>query len=178
MKTVDPAKLPEGHLARVGLHRIRAIVAEQIAFTLADIGPERLAWLRRLPLRWTAHDLGVVHSTPDSAWSTVATDAPDDTLVGTYAALATTRVVFGHIHRPFVRRLPSLVVANSGCLSLSYDGDPRASYAIVDEHGIAIRRVEYDVAREASALVSAGIPYATWMAETLTKASYVEPPDA
>src|SRR5687768_8026381 len=49
------------YLAAVGLHRMRTIVAEQIAFTLEDIGPQRLAWLRGLPLRWTAHDLAVVH---------------------------------------------------------------------------------------------------------------------
>jgi len=45
-----------------------------------------------------------------------------------------------------------LLLANSGCLSLSHDGDPRAAYAVVDPDGIEIRRVEYDVEREALAL--------------------------
>jgi len=94
----------------------------------------------------------------------------------TYTPLATRYVVYGHIHRPFVRRLPGRVVANSGCLSLSYDGDPRASYAVVDEDAVAIKRVEYDVDREARALVSAGFPCSAWFAEMLRTAVYVVPP--
>jgi hypothetical protein len=166
----------DAYLAGVGLNRMREIVAEQIAFNLAELGTDRLAWLRALPLRWSAHDLTVVHSTPDSAWPIVPIDAPDDLLVRTYRPLATRNVVYGHIHQPFVRRLPGLVVANSGCLSLSYDGDPRAGYAVVEDEGLEIRRVEYDVERETRQLISSGFPYAEWMAEILRKASYVDPP--
>ena len=166
----------DDYLAGADLHRMRAIVAEQISFTLGDIGADRLAWLRALPLRWAADDIAVVHSTPDSAWPNVPADAPDDELERTYTPLGTPHVVYGHIHRPFVRRLPSLVVANSGCLSLSYDGDPRASYAVVDEDAVAIRRVEYDVDREARAIVSAGFPYGAWFAEMLRTAVYIAPP--
>jgi diadenosine tetraphosphatase ApaH/serine/threonine PP2A family protein phosphatase len=35
-------------------------------------------------------------------------------------------------------------VANTGSVSLSYDGDPRASYLIVDGKDITFRRVDYD----------------------------------
>jgi putative phosphoesterase len=166
----------ENYLAAVGLESMRAIVAEQIAFTLADLGPDRLDWLRALPLRWTAHDLAVVHSTPSSAWSIVAANAPDEELVRAYGPLASRRVVFGHIHQPFVRQLPGFLLANSGCLSLSYDGDPRAAYALVGPDGIEIRRVEYDVEREGRALVCSGFPHAAWMAEMLRTARYIPPP--
>jgi len=165
------------YLANVGLHRMREIVAEQIAFNLAELGPDRLAWLRDLPLRWSGHDLAVVHANPDDAWSITPADAPDEQLVSTYAPLAQARVVYGHIHRPFVRRLPGFILANSGCLSLSYDGDPRAAYAVVDDDGIQVRRVAYDIEREAAALVDSGLPYARWMAEILRKAAYIPPPD-
>ena len=167
----------DSYLASVGLDSMRGIVAEQMAFTLSQIGSGRLAWLRALPLRWAAHDLAVVHSTPDSAWSVVAVDAPDEELLGIYAPLESGRVVFGHIHQPFVRQLPGFLVANSGCLSLSYDGDPRAAYALVDPDGIEIRRVEYDVEREARALTGSGLPHAAWMAEMLRAARYIAPPE-
>jgi diadenosine tetraphosphatase ApaH/serine/threonine PP2A family protein phosphatase len=85
--------------------------------------------------------------------------------------------VYGHIHQSFVRPLPGFVLANSGCLSLSYDGDPRAAYAVVDDDGIAIRRVEYDIEREAAALAASHFPYARWMAAILRKAAYIPPPD-
>jgi putative phosphoesterase len=164
------------YLANVGLHRMREIVAQQIAFTLADLGPDRLAWLCELPLRWTDQELAVVHSRPDDAWSITPADAPDEEMSRTYGPLASPCVVYGHIHRPFVRQLPGFVLGNSGCLSLSYDGDPRASYVLVDQGAIQIRRVEYDIEREARELVITGFPYAAWMAEILRKASYVDPP--
>jgi putative phosphoesterase len=165
------------YLASVGLHRMRQIVAEQIAFNLAEIGPDRLAWLRDLPRRWTGHALAVVHANPEDAWSITPADAPDEQLVSTYGPLACPRVVYGHIHQSFVRPLPGFVLANSGCLSLSYDGDPRAAYAVVDDDGIAIRRVEYDIEREAAALAASHFPYARWMAAILRKAAYIPPPD-
>lgn len=171
----DPDKA-DAYLAGVGLNAMRGIVAEQTAFTVAELGPDRLAWLCSLPLRWTAHDLAVVHSTPDSVWSIVAANASDEELARTYEPLASRRVVYGHIHQPFVRQLPGFLLANSGCLSLSYDGDPRAAYVLVDPDGIDIRRVEYDVEREARALVSSGFPHAAWMAEMLRAAKYVPPP--
>jgi predicted phosphodiesterase len=107
----------------------------------------------------------------------VAAHGPDEELARTYAPLASPRVVYGHIHQPFVRQLPGFLLANSGCLSLSYDGDSRAGYALVDPDGIEIRRVDYDVEREARALVSSGFPYAPWMAEMLRTAKYIPPPD-
>jgi putative phosphoesterase len=170
----DPGKT-DAYLAGAGLDRMREIVAEQTAFTLAELGTDRLAWLRGHPLCWTAHDLAVVHSTPDSVWSIVPASGPDEALVRTYQPLASKRVVYGHIHQPFVRQLPGLLLANSGCLSLSYDGDPRAAYAVVDPDGIVIRRVDYDIEREARALVSSGFPSASWMAEILRAARYIPP---
>jgi diadenosine tetraphosphatase ApaH/serine/threonine PP2A family protein phosphatase len=86
-------------------------------------------------------------------------------------------VVYGHIHTPFVRRLPEFILANSGCLSFSYDGDPRAGHAVVDDDRIEIRRVEYDIEREAAALVESRFPYALWMAAMLRQARYIPPPD-
>ena len=41
-----------------------------------------------------------------------------------------------------------MMVANTGSVSLSYDGDRRAAYLLLDESKAAIRRVEYDVDRE------------------------------
>jgi putative phosphoesterase len=172
----DPDKA-DRYLASVGLHSMRGIVRQQFDFTVAALGPERLAWLHALPIRWQGHDLTVVHASPDDVWRSPGPEATDEELVRAYGVLGTARVVYGHIHRPFVRRLPSFILANSGCLSLSYDGDPRAAYAVVDDDGIEIRRVEYDIEREARAMVDAGFPDAAWMSEILRKAQYVPPPE-
>jgi putative phosphoesterase len=160
------------------LQRVREIVSDHVAATLDAIGTERLTWLRGLPMRWSRDGLTVVHAGPDDPWRSPSADASDEDLLNTYGPLGTARVVYGHIHRAFVRRLPSVTVANSGSVSLSYDGDPRSAYAVVDDDRIVIRRVEYDIECEASSLIEMHYPHATWIGEMLRKAAFVPPPAA
>src|SRR5262245_45413760 len=98
----------------------------EVARLTADmIGPARLDWLRALPYRWSGDGVTVVHASPDSLWRSPSVESPDEDVIGTYAGLGAEVVVYGHIHRPYVRTLAGLTVANSGSVSLSYDGDPR-----------------------------------------------------
>jgi hypothetical protein len=61
-------------------------------------------------------------------------------------------------------------------VSLSYDGDPRAAYAIVDDGQITIRRVEYDIEREVAAIFERHSPDAEWLADMLRRATPLPPP--
>jgi len=153
-----------------------AMIAETIPATIRAIGDDRLHWLRSLPSEFAAHDLAVVHASPGDVWRSPLANASDDELARTFEPLACRRVVYGHIHQPFVRRLPNLTVVNSGSVSLSYDGDPRAAYALVDDDTVTIRRVEYDVDEEIARLAAAGDPYADWTARVLRAARFVPLP--
>jgi predicted phosphodiesterase len=57
----------------------------------------------------------------------------------------------GHTHIPFVRKVKSTLIVNAGAAGLPFDGDQRASFAVIDmdEHGARaeIVRVPYDLAR-------------------------------
>jgi putative phosphoesterase len=125
---------------------------EMVPVTLEKIGEERLRWLATLPFRQSVEDVTVLHAGPDDLWRAPLDKASDAELQTTYASLGSPIVVYGHIHRPYVRRLESSTVANTGSLSLSYDGDPRASYLVVDGQDISIRRVEYERESEANEL--------------------------
>jgi hypothetical protein len=70
----------------------------------------------------------------------------------------------------------AFTLANAGSVSLSYDGDPRAAYAVVSDETIAIRRVEYDIKCEVRALFEARDPDAPWIAAMLRTGTYVPPP--
>jgi putative phosphoesterase len=141
--------------------------------TLEAIGDERLAWLRTLPLRWSGHDVTVVHAVPDDAWRVVSANAPDEDMERVYGVLRSTRVLYGHIHLPFVRRLATFTLVNTGAVSLSFDGDTRAAYALVDDDRIEIRRVEYDIEEEIRLLLRSDDPFAQSTAETLRTGRYV-----
>jgi hypothetical protein len=58
-------------------------------------------------------------------------------------------------------------------VSLSFDGDRRAAYALVDDDRIEIRRVEYDVEEEIRLLLRSDDPFAQSTAETLRTGRYV-----
>jgi putative phosphoesterase len=165
------------HLRAPTLQRLREIALRHVSATVDAIGTERLGWLRGLPLRWSDHDLTVVHASPDDRWRAPSADATDEELATTYGPLSTRRVVYGHIHRAYVRRLPLFTLANSGSVSLSLDGDPRSAYVLVDDHQITIRRVEYDIEREVTMLFETRYPYATWIADMLRAGTALPPPD-
>ncbi len=148
-------------------------IGEMAAWMRDELGAERLAWHDRLPMVRVQDSLALVHASPDSTWRSPAADATDEEMTRVYGSMGSPLVVYGHIHRPFVRRVGDLTVANSGTVGMSYDGDPRASYLLVDHGRTEIRRVEYDVDAEVSALLTSRMPHAEWAARSLRTAGPV-----
>jgi predicted phosphodiesterase len=140
----------------------RSIVMEIANAAREALGEERIAWLRALPRVYEHEMFTLFHASRESLWRPLADDDP-----GTPGRL----VVYGHIHKPFVRG----GVINTGSVSLAYDGDPRASYLLIDNGAPAIRRVEYDVAKESKALVDRGVPRAEWIAAMLASGRFIMP---
>lgn len=145
----------------------RGFVAQAAARSREMLGPERVAWLTRRPMEWRDEGVAVVHAVPGDCWAVITHDASDDRLRQTYGSLGVPIAVYGHIHHPYVRRLDGLTVVNSGSLSLSLDGDVRATYVVIDGGRIEHRRVAYDVERVAVDLLKTGYPnaeaYAAWL---------------
>src|SRR5579863_7500894 len=148
-----------------GLPQLKALfdtIGEMAAYSREAMGSERLAWLRTLPRTVVHESFALVHATPDTTWRSPMDGAADGDLEAAYGALGRPLVVYGHIHRPYVRRCSGVAVANSGSVGQPHDGDRRASYLLMDDGEVAIRRVEYDVERELRALRSSGLPHAEW----------------
>jgi hypothetical protein len=74
-----------------------------------------------------------MHASPTTVEEAPPVEATDEQLVATYGGLEARLVVYGHLHRPFVRRIGSLTVANSGSVGWPVDGDWRPSYLLIDE---------------------------------------------
>jgi predicted phosphodiesterase len=116
-----------------------------------------------------------MHAAPGNLWEAPMPDAEDDALRSTYGGLEAGLVVYGHIHRPFVRIMRGLTVANSGSVGLPYDGDRRLSYLLIEEGVPAVRRVAYDLEREAHDLADSGHPLGAWLAEVQRKGRFSPP---
>jgi len=147
------------------------VIEEMAAATREALGEERLAWLRALPPTQIHSPLALVHASPNILWHAPAPEAEDAVLESTYSPLRQPIAVYAHIHRSYIRYVSEMLVVNTGSVSLSYDGDRRASYLLLDDATPTIRRVDYDLNQELKALSTSGLPHADWIARTLEAAS-------
>jgi predicted phosphodiesterase len=154
-----PDELQRQLQAAPRLRSLLMLLFEQYAPVTRDLlGEERLQWLRRLPAEHRRDGVLVLHAAPGNLWRAPMPDAAYGELVQTYGPLRARLVVYGHIHRPYVRSLEDMIVANSGSVGLPWDGDPRASYLVAGEDEVEIVRVAYDVEREVAAVLRSGYP--------------------
>ncbi len=152
------------------------------------IGDERLDWLRRLPaerrVRLEDTLVLVCHGSPGSQTQGFD-EALDPSVTIERAARTDARIIAcGHTHLPGVRDLGFKLIVNDGSAGYVFDGDPTASWALVDlepatdEDGGAlprteIRRAEFDVMAVANAISTRGLPGDVYRAATVRTGRFV-----
>ena len=152
-----------------------SMIEQMAQVTRELLGEDRLAWLRTLPQEQSHGAIALVHASPESRWRAPLPETSDQEMELIYGALGQPIIVYAHIHRPYIRRMATRIVANSGSVGLPYDGDRRAAYLVVDESGPVIHRVEYDIEKEVKALSQSRIPHTEWIARTLLSGSFQMP---
>lgn len=122
---------------------------------------QRLKFLARLPVsayfRVEQLNLFLIHATPRDAMDEYLTDDPEawkQRLDGINADF----VCVGHSHLPFHLDLGAIQVINPGSVGQPRDGDWRASYAIIEDGQVQLKRVEYDLDACLQQISSSGIP--------------------
>jgi putative phosphoesterase len=173
----DDAGLKRMQATAPKLGPLLRIIEQCASATRKLIGDERLQRLKSLPSEFRSDELVLLHAGPGDLWKAPMDNADDGALEQAYAVLQASTVVYGHIHRPFVRKLRSFTVCNSGSVGMPYDGDPRASYLLLEQGQATIRRIEYDINKELESLLRSTYPFKEWLAEVRRRASYVPPPD-
>jgi putative phosphoesterase len=118
------------------------------------LGPELVDRLAALPASHRDGDVLFCHGAPESDMDSFLPDPSehdDELLAGVEARC----VVFGHTHLPVDRRRDGVHLVNPGSVGLPFDGDARASWAVLHEDGsVERRRVPYDIAAAADALLA------------------------
>ncbi len=89
----------------------------------------------------------------------------DDALLRKVRDLAKKHIIIilcGHSHQPFMRFAGGSIFINPGSVGRPFDGDPRASYAVlsIKKHKVEVDffRIDYDVEKAAINQVEAGLP--------------------
>jgi predicted phosphodiesterase len=146
-------------------------------WTRAAIAPATAAWLRALPERHTERGSELVHGSPrEPIWEYVTSAS---VARANLALLGSRLGLHGHTHMPAawldeggrielvrpgrgealeLRGRPALV--NPGSVGQPRDGDPHASYAVLDPEAGTVRwhRVAYDIAAVQGAMRELGLP--------------------
>jgi putative phosphoesterase len=140
-----------------------------------ELGDERLGWLRRLASerRIMLEDTMVLacHASPGS--QTQGFDAQlDPSVVLERVSRTDARVICcGHTHLPDVRDLGWKLIVNDGSAGYVFDGDPTASWALVEIDGSTvtadIRRTEFDALTVSNAISARGLPGDVYRAATV-----------
>ena len=155
---------------------IQVLFDEYAPVTLELLGDERVDWLHSLPAEHRVEELVVTHAAPGDLWRAPVPEAEDQELEETYAGLGPGAVAYGHVHRPYSRRVSGeLVVANAGSVAMPWDGDPRASYLLVEDGEPRVVRVEYDVEREAALIEGSAHPDTARLAEMRRRGRFLPP---
>ncbi|MCB2227010.1 MAG: metallophosphatase family protein [Desulfarculaceae bacterium] len=113
-----------------------------------------------LRLETPAGDLLAAHGSPDSVREYVFPDHPKARLSAWLEKSGARILCLGHTHQPFMRRVGGGLVLNPGSVGKSKDGDPRASYALIEfgpEPRAQIVRLPWDIETEARLLIGAGL---------------------
>lgn len=141
-----------------------------------ELGDERLDWLRRLPaerrVRVEADTLVLAcHASPGSQTAGFDADLDPSAVLERMMRTDARIVACGHTHSPEVRDFGWRMIVNDGSAGYVFDGDPRASWALVTLDGDAataeIQRTEYDVMSVANAISARGLPGDVYRAATV-----------
>jgi putative phosphoesterase len=121
------------------------------------------AWLRSLgqedSLYLEGHQLYVTHGAPsDPLFKGVKPDADPDYLSLEFSTVYSDYIVLGHTHLPMVLQgvVEGATVINPGSVGFPMDGDPKASYCLMDTENGAVhpRRIPYEIERTLADLSS------------------------
>jgi putative phosphoesterase len=102
------------------------------------------------------------HGSPESNEEALNDETPQERLRDLAHKAHANIILCGHSHQPFMRFAGGSIFVNPGSVGRPFDGDPRASYAVlsIKKHKVEVDffRIEYDFEKAAAAQRAAGLP--------------------
>jgi len=102
------------------------------------------------------------HGSPESIEEPLTDDTPQERLKELAHKAHVNLILCGHSHEPFMRFAGGSIFINPGSVGRMFDGDPRASYAVlsIKTHKVEVDfyRIGYDIEKAAAAQSAAGLP--------------------
>ena len=172
-------------IGKLSLEAFNVYASTAVEWTKTQLSPEHVGYFGGLPLRFEHEGFTVVHGSPrDPVWEYVVSPA---SATISFQHFDTPACLVGHSHIPFVCRPRDAsavflefpldepvelnndrVIVNPGGVGQPRDGDPRASYGILDtdRRVVSHHRAEYDIPATQQKMVERGLPQ--YLADRLT----------
>lgn len=133
-------------------HEFNRMAKRALDWNRRNLSEENLVYLEELPetrrLIIDNIDIFVAHGSPshpidEYIWEK---DISEEFLDQSFETVPDV-VILGHTHRPYVQIVGETVCLNPGSVGQPRDGDPRASFAVIDteSYEVNIHRVEYEI---------------------------------
>ena len=131
------------------------------------LGSGHKNFLKKLPesLKFNVRgvEMAVFHGSPRDPFREYVYEADAETHVEEFLGITGAEVIIlGHTHIPYVVRSGNGLIVNPGSVGQPRDGDPRASYTLIDiekgEIEVTNSRVGYDIELVASRIREMGLP--------------------
>jgi len=138
---------------------------EALIWTVKNIKKENRNFLLKLPITYQEKiedkKLFLVHGSPnDPLYGYTLPNIDNNTLEGFLEKVKADILVTGHTHLPFIRKLKSGIVINSGSVGQPRDGNNKSCYCILDinKFNISFNRVIYDIDKTAKKNLDVRLP--------------------
>jgi putative phosphoesterase len=157
--------IPDCGCAYVTQHD-RTIGQLSVEWTLGHTDQRAKDFMRELPfdLRFElgGKRIRLVHGSPRKVNEYLFEDKPARTFERIAALADCDVLVFGHTHKPWVHEYGGVLFVNCGAVGKPKDGDPRASFAVLESGNggvsVAIKRADYDALAVAREMRAVGLP--------------------
>jgi putative phosphoesterase len=139
--------------------------AVSLEWTKENTSDENKVFLKNLPFKMEKEIKGLnmllVHGSPRRRNEYLYEDRPEDSLARMVKDLDVDLMMMGHTHIPYHRIVEGVHLVNVGSVGKQKDGDPRASYTLIEingELGVDVIKVEYPVTEVARRIKDVGLP--------------------
>ncbi|MDP2871392.1 MAG: metallophosphoesterase family protein [Bacillota bacterium] len=168
----------------------RAAIKKWWDWTIVRMDADDLRWVESLPMSRVfecgPYRVLCVHATTLGYEDVLRPTAADERFEAALRTRDHTHAACAHIHTPYLLRVRGTTVFNTGSVGRPIDGDPRASYVVLELGGcdqgragaaeaasevasVQFRRVPYDIDETARLAATRGFPWAEEYIEALRR---------
>jgi putative phosphoesterase len=168
------------HVKVQGKNGFKYLTGETRKLTQERISPDERRFLGSLPLTKRVTLDGVkfllVHATPRDPLDEYSV-ADADFWARRLENVDAQVICVGHTHYPYILEVGDKLVINPGSVGQPRDGDPRASYAIIENQRVELKRADYPVEATVNTVLQSSLPEPakSQLVEVFRTASIIKP---